>query len=357
MRGRNLFSLHPGGGKGTNTGSGNAMRRLHSEHGGGVWLSIQHLRALAALAVALFHACQWSRIDFATGQAGVDVFFVISGFVMWTVASASGVRPLEFLKRRIIRVVPLYWVVTLALAAGVTLFPARFPDLAMTPEHLVLSLAFVQHMNPTGQPFPLLTPGWTLNYEAVFYLVFAALLWLPEGRRLFALSFALMLLAFAGFAWPPAYQMLLNPLFLEFLAGVWLGRMAQQDLLPGRPVGWLMLAGGLGLFAVIQLNNTDWELWRPMVWGAPSVMVVAGAVSIEAGGGWPVVPGLKTLGDASYSIYLVHTLAIGALAMTIGAWNPPIFVPLAMAVAVAGGLACWALLERPMLRSLRRRLA
>lgn len=321
------------------------------------WLSIQHLRGLAALSVALFHACQWSQINFATGQAGVDVFFVISGFVMWTATSGRVGRPLDFLRRRAIRVVPLYWVVTLALAAGVLLFPARFPDLAVTPAHLLLSLAFVQHMNPAGLPFPLLAPGWTLDYEAVFYLVFAALLLLPESRRLFALTVALIVLAFAGFVWPRAYQMLLNPLFLEFLAGVWLGRMAQLQLLPDRSLGWVMLGGGLGLFALIQLINLDWDLWRPMVWGVPAVLLTAGVVSVEADGGWTAIPGLKTLGDASYSIYLVHTLTIGALAMTIGAWNPVVFIPLAMIVAILSGLGCWALVERPMLDRMRRRLA
>ena len=321
------------------------------------WLSIQHLRAVAALSVALFHACQWSQINFATGQAGVDVFFVISGFVMWTATTFEPVRPLAFLKRRIIRVVPLYWLITLALAAGVLLFPARFPDLTVTPDHLALSLGLVQHMNPAGYPFPLLTPGWTLNYEAVFYLAFAGLLWLPQAQRLFALSFTLLLLALAGFAWPPAYQMLLNPLFLEFLAGVWLARMAQLQLLPERPIGWLLLGGGVGLFALIQMINMDWDLWRPMVWGVPAAMLVAGAVSIEADGGWPAIPGLKTLGDASYSTYLIHTLTIGALAMTIGAWNALLFIPLAMAVAVVSGLACWWLAEKPMLDLLRRRLA
>jgi len=321
------------------------------------WLSIQHLRGMAALSVALFHACQWSQINFATGQAGVDVFFVISGFVMWTATSGAPVRPLAFLRRRLVRVAPLYWVITLALAAGVMLFPARFPDLVVTPGHLLLSLAFVQHMNPAGQPFPLLAPGWTLNYEAVFYLAFGALLWLPPARRMFALTVTLLVLALAGFAWPPAYQMLLNPLFLEFLAGVWLGRMAQLQLLPDRSLGWLLFGGGIGLFVTIQMLNMDWDLWRPMVWGAPAAMLVAGAVSIEADGGWKPVPGLRALGDASYSIYLVHTLTIGALAMTIGAWNPLVFIPLAMTVAVVSGLFCWRFLEQPMLRGLRRRLA
>ncbi len=321
------------------------------------WLSIQHLRGFAALSVALFHACQWSQINFATGQAGVDVFFVISGFVMWTATCGAPIRPLDFLRRRLVRVAPLYWVITLALAAGVLLFPARFPDLALTPGHVLLSMAFVQHMNPAGQPFPLLAPGWTLNYEAVFYLAFGALLWLPTARRMFALTAALMVLALAGFAWPPAYQMLLNPLFLEFLAGVWLGRMAQLQLLPDRSFGWLLLGAGMTLFAVIQMINMDWDLWRPMVWGAPAALLVAGAVSIEADGGWKAIPGMKILGDASYSIYLVHTLTVGALAMTIGAWNPPVFIPLAMIVAVGSGLACWAFLERPMLVLLRRRLA
>ena len=324
---------------------------------GRTWLSIQHLRGVAALSVVLFHACQWSQINFATGQAGVDVFFVISGFVMWTATADAQGKPLDFLRRRLIRVAPLYWLITLALAMGVLLFPARFPDLAVTPGHLLLSLAFIQHMNPAGYPFPLLAPGWTLNYEAVFYLAFAALLWLPPARRLFALTVTLMVLALAGFAWPPAYQMLLNPLFLEFLAGVWLGRMAQLQLLPDRSLGWLLFGSGIGLFAIIQMINMDWDLWRPMVWGAPAVMIVAGAVSIEADGGWKQVLGLRVLGDASYSIYLVHTLTVGALAMTIGAWNPPIFIPLAMIVAVASGLLCWRWIEQPMLKALRQRLA
>ncbi|MFZ5668105.1 MAG: acyltransferase family protein [Pseudomonadota bacterium] len=322
--------------------------------GGRLWLSVQHLRAFAALAVVLFHVLQWARIPFETGQAGVDVFFVISGFVMWTTTAGRPARPGRFLVRRLIRVAPLYWLVTLALAAAVVAFPARFPDLSAEPRHLLLSMAFVQHYNPAGVPFPLLAPGWTLNYEAVFYLVFAAGLFLPEERRLFAVTFALLVLALAGFFWPPFYILLLNPLFLEFLAGVWIARLAQLRFLPERGVGWFLFGGALMLFTLIQLLNRDWDLWRPLIWGAPAVLLVLGAVSVEADGGWGSLPGLKTLGDASYSIYLVHTLPVGALAVVFGVWNLPAFAPLATALAVAAGLACWRLLERPLVGTLRR---
>ncbi len=321
------------------------------------WVSIQHLRAMAALSVALFHACQWSQIDFSIGAAGVDLFFVISGFVMWTVTAGRDAAPLAFLRRRVIRVAPLYWVVTLGLVAGAVAFPQRFPEVDARPDHVLLSLAFIQHMNPDGQPFPVLAPGWTLNYEAVFYLVFASTLILPVRRRIAALTMALAVLSLAGFAWPPGYVMLLNPMFLQFLAGVWLARLAQEGLLPERAIGWLLLGLGLALFLLLWLSAIDPDLWRPMIWGAPAALVVAGAVTIEADGGWPDWPWLGLLGDASYSLYLTHTLTIGALAMTIGAWNPPVFVPLAMIVGTAGGLATYLWLERPMLAWLRQRLA
>jgi exopolysaccharide production protein ExoZ len=321
------------------------------------WVSIQHLRAVAALSVALFHACQWSQIDFSIGAAGVDLFFVISGFVMWTVTTGRDAGPLDFIRRRLIRVAPLYWLVTLALVAGALVFPQRFPDVEPRTDHVLLSLAFIQHMNPVGQPFPVLTPGWTLNYEAVFYLVFASCLVLPARRRIAALTMALALLSLAGFAWPPGYVMLLNPMFLQFLAGVWLARLAQEGLLPERAVGWLLLALGLGLFLLLWLSAIDPDLWRPMIWGVPATLVVAGAVSIEADGGWPRRGWMETLGDASYSLYLTHTLTIGALAMTIGAWNPPVFLPLAMLVGTAGGLACFQWIEKPLLSLLRRCLA
>lgn len=76
--------------------------------------SLQILRALAAMAVTLFHACQWSRLDFAVGAAGVDVFFVVSGFVLWVSAQVRPVTPGAFLKA------PLAF--AMAVAAGLACY-------------------------------------------------------------------------------------------------------------------------------------------------------------------------------------------------------------------------------------------
>src|SRR3984957_156703 len=108
-----------------------------------VLLSIQALRALAALAVVAYHALQWDRGGFDVGRAGVDVFFVISGFIMWHVTSGREVVPGAFLWRRITRVAPLYWLATFGVLAVALAWPAFLPEVRPGWRHLALSLAFV----------------------------------------------------------------------------------------------------------------------------------------------------------------------------------------------------------------------
>src|SRR5580658_5421280 len=141
-----------------------------------VLLSIQALRALAATAVVAYHALQWGSGGFDVGRAGVDVFFVISGFIMWRVTSGRDVTPGAFLWRRVTRVAPLYWLTTLAVLAAALVWPGFLPEVRPGWRHLALSLAFIPHLDPRGLPFPTLPPGWTLDYEALFYLTFAAAL-------------------------------------------------------------------------------------------------------------------------------------------------------------------------------------
>ncbi len=182
--------------------------------------SIQILRAAAALSVALFHACQWSQMDFAVGAAGVDVFFVISGFVLWTACEARPTTPGAFLLARAERVLPLYWIATLAVAAVALWRPEALSIVYLQGRHLLLSLLLIPHDDPMGGPFPLLPTGWTLTYEAFFYLVMALALAAPRDRRWTILSAVLLAASVLGFGYHGWYTLLANPCCWSS----WLGR-------------------------------------------------------------------------------------------------------------------------------------
>ncbi len=323
--------------------------------------SIQYLRGAAALAVVIYHALQWESGGFEVGRAGVDVFFVISGVIMWTITAEAGARPWPFLWRRVTRVGPLYWLASLAVAGLAIFWPQFLPEVLLGWRHLALSLAFVPHFDPRGRPFPLLPPGWTLTYEAAFYLVFAAALLVAKRRRACAITAALLSIVAVGFLLSdPAYVLGANPMLLEFAAGVWLGKRLSNGRLLGRAWGLALLALGVGALGTLELTHFINELWRPLLWGVPAATIVAGALSLEAGGvarAWPrLQTTLKTLGDGSYAIYLVHLPATALIAHTLGYDRPALFVPAALAASIAAGLACRAWVEKPLLRACRRPL-
>ena len=317
--------------------------------------SIQHLRGLAALSVAAYHALQWRGGGFDVGRAGVDVFFVISGVVMFTSTVGRGLSPLAFLRRRAIRVVPPYWIATLVTAATAWLFPAFLPQVLRGTSHLLLSLAFIPHFDPMGRPFPTLPAGWSLDYEAMFYLAFAAALMTPESGRARLISVAMLVAVAIGLlAKDPVYQLGANPMLFQFVVGVWLGVAVARRALPSRTAGVAMIVAAFALWGLVEGAGLFKEFWRPFQWGAPAALLVGGALSIERHGGWPRLPWLTRLGDASYSLYLWHPAAIAAVAHVVGEQSPAFF-PLALAAAVAAGLASYAVIERPILAALRAR--
>lgn len=315
-------------------------------------LSIQYLRAVAAIGVLIFHAADRAGVAFGPGAAGVDVFFVISGFIMWVIAGERPTTPTAFLARRAARIIPLYWLVTLAIAATATVAPWAFPHLEPTGAHVAKSLLFYPHLDPHGDIAPLIVPGWTLNYEMFFYLVFAASLLLAVRRRTIALTLAMSLLVAFGY-WTrptqPALATYTNPLLLEFLAGVWLGRAWRRGLRLRRGIGLAAIATGLAIFALTAVSGIDVEPVRIAVWGVPAFLVVAGAVSLEPVRDWPM---LKFLGDASYSIYLVHGLAISFCTRVLALFHID-SLALFFLVCIGGGImlggACYWLVERPLL--------
>jgi exopolysaccharide production protein ExoZ len=318
------------------------------------FVSIQHLRALAALLVVLFHVFQWTWTPFQTGAAGVDLFFVISGFVMWTSTAGRELAPAEFLKRRATRILPPYWVATLLAAALALAAPRLLKEIHPAWGHLFASLFLLPHVDPVGGRFPLLPPGWTLIYEAVFYGLFALVLPLPERLRLVALAGLIGLWALAGVVFRPIEAYLADPMVLEFLAGAVLGKLCLEGRLPRRGAGGALFAWGLGAFVVLQLVGYDADRWRFLAWGGPAAAMVAGWAALEAEDALPRLPGLKMLGDASYSLYLFHPLVVGPLPRLIGAVHVGVWMPASIVGSVLAGLLGRTLVEKPLLRLFRR---
>jgi len=141
-----------------------------------LFVGLQYLRAYAALLVVFFHAAVNAQSGFIVGEAGVDIFFVLSGFLMWRITNEQ-TAALAFLRNRIRRIVPVYWIASLLVfvLAELGLTSRIVADLG----HLLASLFFIPYKGPGGV-YPILIVGWTLNYEMFFMpysrlaLVFAA---------------------------------------------------------------------------------------------------------------------------------------------------------------------------------------
>ncbi len=294
---------------------------------------IQYLRAFAALAVVVFHATERSGEHFAIGAAGVDVFFVISGFIMWVISDRKPLTPQRFLLDRIRRIAPSYWLVTVIMIAGA--LAGLFPNLQLEASHVVGSLFFIPMRSPsTGEIWPVLVQGWTLHFEMFFYVLFAGALFLPRQWRLPFLSAAFGLFVIIGAIWHPSSPMLATytrPIILEFLGGVFIAELWLRRWIAGHSLGLAFVGAALCGFAAIYLSGAEFD---EFICGPLAMALVFGMVSLEADGSIGRVPLLTYLGDASYSIYLWHTLAVSVVVKAAGIFG--ISGSLAVVAAI-----CW----------------
>jgi exopolysaccharide production protein ExoZ len=319
---------------------------------GGTLYGIQYLRAFAAMAVVLFHAAERSGHAFAIGAAGVDVFFVISGFIMWVIVARRPVSPVRFLKERVRRIVPVYWLATGTMVAGAML--GLFPNLVLSAQHVAASLFFVPMRSPSsGELWPVLVQGWTLNYEMFFYAVFAACLLLPARLRLPAVSALFIGLVAAGLAVDsdlPLFVAYTRPIILEFVAGMVIGQLWLKGRVPGRAASLSLIAVGLVGFAMIGVMRLPFDEW---ICGPLACALVYGTASIERHGRVPLFKVPALLGDASYSIYLWHTFAISVVAKAGGALGlaPALVFVASVAAGTLAGISAYYLVERPLVRA------
>lgn len=335
------------------------------------FLTIQALRAVAALLVVLYHAFElWGlRIDAAApgvkwtnGAAGVDIFFAISGFVMVISSRRLVGRPggwLVFLWHRVIRIVPLYWLLTTLKIVGVVLLPAIILRTSIDLHSVVASYLFLPVVDTAGNFRPVLPVGWTLTYEFLFYLFFAAALALRvDVLRIIApgLGVIAAVALFRTANWPD-WTILFDTIVLEFVFGVVL---AEWTLRGFRLPAAIAAAFVLGGFVAVLAMPMGPENLRVLTWGVPAFAIVAGAVSLEPLVAPALPRWLLALGDASYSIYLSHGFVLPALMILIGRfvargpWAETITIILCLAASSNVGWAFYRLVENPILKLLRR---
>lgn len=323
--------------------------------------ALQVLRALAATAVMLFHgsALLEARAGSAFASAlwrpahhGVDVFFVLSGFIIHY--SAAGVTgPREFLTRRFIRLFPVYWVVTGLLLAAYALAPT--PEMAHKADPGVIARSVL--LLPA--PRHVVGVAWTLVYEAWFYALFG-LLFFRSRRAFYAVLCAWSALAWGSPLWLGAtssfsLKALFHPIVSEFLMGCLaaeaFARLRGRAALPSLGLGAVLFAAAWAA----EMGGHDAN--RALAFGLPSAGIVYGAAALQRR--WP--GWLVHLGDASYSLYLVHATVMSALlqlAARLG--GMPLAASLAGNLALYGATLLAAVLfyravEAPLLKVCRRR--
>ena len=289
--------------------------------------SIQLSRAIAAWVVVFHHFVQiyspssggwFDKLFGGYGGIGVDVFFIISGFVMYKSTHEQAVSPGSFVFNRLVRIVPAYWLYTCLTAVLLITIPRIIPYTTFEPGFFLKSLFFIPAPNPSGIGFfPLVTVGWTLNYEMAFYLVFAIALFVWSDVRLAAIIIGMYLL-----------QTEIPKISVE--ASYYANKIC-NDFVMGLIVGVIYCKHRLKMPLVVALALAIVSLWMiskyphshdPIQIGLPCAILLAAILSQES---LLKIPSwIIKLGDCSYSTYLCHVivLSIGHRAMAVFGLNP-----------------------------------
>ena len=324
---------------------------------------VQSGRAVAACLVVLYHCGRMLSLPqyvghgtlvkslFTFGNAGVDFFFVLSGFIIFHVHGrdvGQAGRVGHYLWRRVTRIYPMYWVVT-GLIILMTLLKRDWTSLA--PGHVVTSLLIV----PYSQD-PLLGVGWTLTHEMLFYAVFAVLILSRRAGLLLVLAWlALTAVELVAPSSQMLMQFLADPYHLEFVFGA----LAALAFLRSRSRrSGIIAMAGIALFVAVGImvdlgRLTGNEFVCRVLLGGGSALILYG-VSVCEREGWLRIPRWAAfLGAASYSIYLAHTLFIGFAArilfkLPLAQAVPNLSTLLVAAIAIAAGCLAYQFVERPL---------
>ena len=264
--------------------------------------SIQVLRFFAAFSVMMVHLPV-----FEFGIWGVDIFFVISGFIMMYVTENN---EKFFLLKRIFRIVPLYWILTLGVFVLAIFIPEVLNNTTANIAHLIKSLFFIPFdKNGTGH-FPILFLGWTLNFEVIFYFLFSlSLVFFKENRMIACSIFIIIFLVFNKVFSEKnfIFETYANDIFIEFIFGMVLFMIWKRykNKISTNLTNHFMCLTIL-LVSIFILNYYNFS--RSISYGLPSLILAIYFLFFLNHLKFPKI--LVSLGDASYCIYLLHPYVI-----------------------------------------------
>lgn len=284
---------------------------------------IQFLRFIASALVVLTHATFYTneRLDrtfpvWPLGAVGVDIFFVISGFVMMISSQHLIQQPggwKEFTARRLVRIVPMYWLATTVKLGILLLVPALVLHAQLDPARIMLSYLFLPTTNVDGRFEPLLGVGWTLIFEMFFYFCFALALRFRLNVLAFVATVMIACTAISLFrqgTWPAA-TMYFDPIVLYFLLGMVMAALPRQR---GRSAPLVAGTVLIALTACLLLTDVGGEFqergWLRMALVATSVYLVILAEPVVQG---RIPKAFLYLGEISYVLYLFHPLVAPAV--------------------------------------------
>jgi hypothetical protein len=268
----------------------------------------------------------------------VDIFFVISGFVMVYTQAINPKSAQAFIVNRILRIIPLYYLFTLCML--LIFLVAPFLVREMRPSFAQTVGSFLMVTSTVLDQRPLVAVGWTLEYEMLFYGLFALGLLLKNSL----MSFALVLLAILLMAMSGA----VDAVVVEFALGMLCAKayLANRE----RPFGLAFLVAGLLLLAGSILIHPN--LHRSISWGIPALLIVFGSLYVRPSNNKL----LLYLGAASYSIYLAQVFSIAAFyklsSMVLTFVPADLLVVIAMCFTTAFGCLTYELVEKPLTRAL-----
>lgn len=285
-------------------------------------ISIQCLRGIAAFAVLLCHIGNieglYTQMRFLPewGKHGVDLFFVISGFVLVYISHAKwGNRAAAklFLFKRVMRIYPVYWEFTFVILAVMLLLPQMMNMVPQARPSVIKSLL----LWPQNRD-PLLGVGWTLVYEMYFYVLFCSAFLLPRKyvRAAFGCWFAALAAAnLSGVrfeSYGPEMVLVTSPLAFEFMMGCVLAWCFRRGV---RIHAGLLLAAAVvwGIYTQLHVPMEDAAASRVLQWGLPSAFALYALLMVESSRPDMFPFWLRALGDASFSLYLSHSLLLSAL--------------------------------------------